>query len=184
MATHQVNGEVPNAVHSSAFIQHLLDYPFISDGIKSFKSHEYGQRSIALTDSAYKTFAAPVIPFFLKPYQYVSPYVSKADSFGDATLTSLDERFPAVKKPTADIYADTKGLIYLPLNKGLEGRDHVFQVYSSEIKKVEQQGIVAHSKAALLTALVVSNETLSWFSSFIAKKKGEASQVVHEKVNQ
>lgn len=125
-----------------------------------------------------------MLPYFAKPYGYVSPYVQKADSFGDATLGKLDERFPVVKKQTGDLYKDTRGLILLPYHKGLEGKDHVFDVYSSELKKMEPQGLVAQGKAAVTTVLVVSTETLSWIGSFLSAKKAEASQAVSEKVNQ
>jgi hypothetical protein len=180
----QVNGDVPGVAQSSAFIQHLLNYPVISDSVHTFQANEYGQRSLKLGDSAYKTFAAPVLPYFAKPYGYVSPYVQRADSFGDATLGKIDERFPVVKTPTNDLYNGTKGLILLPYHKGLEGKDHVFGVYSSELKKIEQQGIVAQGKAAVTTVLLVSNETLSWLSSFLSAKKAEASQAASDKVNQ
>ncbi|KAL3960197.1 hypothetical protein ACCO45_005314 [Purpureocillium lilacinum] len=173
MAVPQVNGDVSPA-HQSAFIQHLLNYPLISDGITTFKSNEYAQRSIKLGDSAYQTF----------PYGYISPYVQRADSIGDKALDRVDERFPVVKKPTNELYNDTRSLILLPYNKSIEGRDHVFQVYSSEIKKAEQQGIVAQGKAAVSTALVVSNETLSWLSSLLTAKKAEAAKLVNEKVQQ
>lgn len=180
----QVNGDVPSAAESSAFIKHLLDYPLISDSVHTFQANEYGAKSIQLGDSAYKKFAAPVLPYFAKPYGYVSPYVQRADSFGDATLGKIDERFPVVKKPTGDLYADTRGLILLPYTKGLEGKDHVFEVYSSELKKIEPQGLVAQGKAAVTTVLVVSNETLSWLSSFLSAKKEQAGQTISEKVNQ
>ncbi|KAM6536832.1 hypothetical protein FALCPG4_002814 [Fusarium falciforme] len=182
MSSPQVNGDV-SAAHS-AFLQHLLNYPVISDGVHTFKSNEYGQKSIQLSDAAYQTFAAPVLPWFQRPYQYVSPYVQKVDSLGDKTLDRIDEKFPVVMKPTEELYNDTKGLILLPYHKGLEGRDHVFEVYSSEYKKNEQPGLVAHGKAAVITALVVSNETLSWISSFLHQKKAEATNAVNEKINQ
>lgn len=183
MAVPQVNGDVSPA-HQSAFIQHLLNYPLISDGITTFKSNEYAQRSIKLGDSAYQTFAAPVLPWIAKPYGYISPYVQRADSLGDKTLDRIDERFPVVKKPTGELYNDTRSLILLPYNKSIEGRDHVYDVYSSEIKKAEQQGLVAQGKAAVSTALVVSNETLSWLSSLLTAKKAEAAKLVNEKVQQ
>ncbi|TXB98867.1 hypothetical protein FocTR4_00012330 [Fusarium oxysporum f. sp. cubense] len=128
---------------------HLLNYPVINDGIHASKSNEYGRRSIKLGDAAYQTFAAPIIPYFSKPYQCVSP-----------------------------------ALILLPYHKGLEGKDHVFQVYSSEAKKNEQAGLVAHGKAAATTVLVVSNETLFWISSFLHQKKAETINTVNEKINQ
>ncbi|KAL7762803.1 hypothetical protein ACKLNR_006161 [Fusarium oxysporum f. sp. zingiberi] len=160
MSSPQVNGEISAAQYSD-FIQHLLNYPVINDGIYAFKSNEYGRRSIKLGDAAYQTFAAPIIPYFSKPYQYVSPYVQKVDSLGGNALDRIDKRFPVVKKPTEELYRDTRALILLPYHKGLEGKDHVFQVYSSEAKKNEQAGLVAHGKAAATTVLVVSNGTLS-----------------------
>ncbi|KAF4972388.1 hypothetical protein FSARC_1047 [Fusarium sarcochroum] len=181
--SHQVNGDV-SAAQYSAFIQHLLNYPVISDGVHNFKTNEYGQRSIKLGDAAYQTFAAPVVRQFAKPYQYVSPYVQKVDYLGDKTLDRIDEKFPAVKKPTDELYQDTRALILFPIQKGLEGKDHVFQIYTSEIKKVEQGGLVAHGKAAATTVLVVSNEALSWLSSFLHQKKNEASITINEKINQ
>ncbi|GAB0136077.1 hypothetical protein EsDP_00004394 [Epichloe bromicola] len=183
MAVPQVNGDVsprPN----SAFLQHLLNYPLISDSIHTVKSNEYARRSLKLGDSAYQTFAAPVLPWLAKPYEYVSPYVARADSIGDKTLNHIDERFPVVKKPTSDLYNDTRSLILFPLNKGIEGRDHVFDVYASEVKKTEQKSLVSQGKAAISTAVVVSTETLGWLSSLLAAKKDEATTAVKEKANQ
>lgn len=198
--SHQVNGDVSPAQYSAfiqvrktsstspqhklTLLQHLLNYPVISDGVHTFKSNELGQRSIRLSDAAYQTFAAPVVPYFSRGYQYVSPYVQKVDNLGDKTLDRIDEKFPAVKKPTDELYQDTRALIMFPLQKGLEGKDHVFQVYNSEIKKVEQGGLVAHGKAAVTTVLVVSNETLSWLSSFLHQKKADTTNAINEKINQ
>jgi hypothetical protein len=184
MTRPQVNGDVPNASSSSAFVQHLLSYPVVSDGLDKFKSYEYGQKSIQIGDSAYKNFAAPLLPWFSKPYEYVSPYVNRADSLGAQTLEKLDEQFPVVKKPTADLYNDTKHLIFLPLNKGLEGKDHVYQIYLEEYKKNERGGFVNQGLAAVTTVFVVSNETLGWLSSFMATKKQQGSHVINEKINQ
>lgn len=75
-------------------------------------------------------------------------------------------------------------MILFPYQKGLEGKEHVFQIYASELKKLEQQGVVAQGKAAVSTAFVVSNETLAWLSSFVAVKKGEAADSTKEKINQ
>jgi hypothetical protein len=183
MGSHQVNGNVPSFAHKSAFLRHILNYPVISDGIHNIKGNEYAQRSLKLGDSAYQTFAAPVVPYLSKPYGYVSPYVEKADALGEHTLVVLDERFPVLTKPTADLYADTRGLILMPYNKGLEGKDHVFSVYSSECKKMGQQGVVGQGKAAFTTALIVSTETITWLSGFLSAKKDEASSAANEKVN-
>ncbi|KAH6959736.1 hypothetical protein BKA56DRAFT_637569 [Ilyonectria sp. MPI-CAGE-AT-0026] len=184
MASPQVHGDIPNPTHSSLFIQHLLNYPVISDGVHTFKSNQYGQKTFKLGDAAYQTFAAPVLPWFAKPYEYVLPCVQKVDSLGDKTLDRLDKRFPVVKKPTNDLYNETKGLILISYTKGLEGKDYVLEVYNAEYKKNEQAGLVAHGKAAVTTVLVVSNETLTWLSSFLHAKNAEATQAVNDKINQ
>lgn len=156
----------------------------INDCVCTVKSNELAQRSLKLGDSAYQTFAAPLLPWLSKPYEYVSPYVARADSLGDKTLNRIDERFPIVKKPTSDLYNGTRSLILFPYNKGIEGRDHIFDIYASEVKKTEQKGLVSQGKAAVSTAVVVSTETLGWLSSFLAAKKEEASSAAKEKVNQ
>jgi len=92
--------------------------------------------------------------------------------------------FPVVKKPTAGLYKDTRELLFFPYNKAIEGRDHVYGVYSAEYKKNEQAGVVGYGRVAVATAFVVSNETLSWLSSFLSAKKQQANQVVNEKTNQ
>ncbi|KAJ4159910.1 uncharacterized protein LMH87_007847 [Akanthomyces muscarius] len=188
MAVAQVNGNVESSAPQSAFIQHLLNYPVISDSVNTVSStvhsNPYAQRSLQLGDSAYKTFAAPILPYFAKPYQFVSPYVQRADSLGEQTLTRIDERFPIVKKPTAELYSDAKALVFLPYNKGLEGRDHVFDVYSAEAKKQSEKGYLGQGKAAVATIFQVSNETLALASSYVAVKKAEVTKEVKEKINQ
>lgn len=182
MPAPQVNGDVTSS--QSAFIQHLLTYPLISDSVHTVAANEYAQRSFKLGDSVYQTFAAPLLPWVAKPYGLVFPYVQKADSIGDKTLDRVDERFPIVKKPTGELYNETRELILLPYQKGLEGKEHVFSVYAAEYKKSEQQGLVAQGKAAVTTAVVVSNETLTWISNFVSAKRAEATEYTKEKINQ
>lgn len=197
---HQVNGEVPTSVFLDVsrniqalpldwtgrlltrHMQHLLKYPVINDSVKTFKENSYGQKSIQLGDSAYKTFAQPVLPYFSKPYQYVSPYVKKADSFGDTTLSKVDARFPIVKKPTGELYADAKSVVFFPYRKGMESKDHFVTTYSDEYKKVGGDGIVTYGKALISTTIIITSETVSWVGEFLTAKKAEAKDAV-EKVN-
>lgn len=155
----------------------------IHDGINTIKSNPYGQKSIELGDSAYKTFAQPVIPYFSKPYQYVSPYVKKADDLGDKTLSAVDERFPVVKKPAGEIYQDARNLVLLPLRTGLAGKDHVLETYNGEVKKVGGDNLVTYSKALLTTTLIVTTEVIQTIGSFLHTKKEQTKSVVDEKVN-
>ncbi|KAI7775829.1 hypothetical protein LA080_006197 [Diaporthe eres] len=168
--------------------KHLYNYHIVHDGIETFKSNPYGAKSIQLGDSAYQTFAAPIVPYFNGPYQYVQPYVKKADDLGDKALTKVDERFPVVKKPTNELYTDAKGLVLFPYHKGIEGRDHVFSTYSSEYKKANggnESGfaLISTGKAAIATALVLTGETVRFIGDFLHTKKEEAHNAVDNKVN-
>jgi len=175
----QVNGEKP----SSAFISHLISYPVVSDSITTFKSHPLGQKSIAISASGYDTFAKPVIPYLSKPYTYISPYVTRADSLGDSTLSNIDSRFPAVKKPTSELYDNATGLAFYPLKMAGDGKEYVFGVWGSEVKKVGGDGVVAKGKAAITTSLVVTSDALSWLSAVLGKKKAEVKEVAKEKID-
>ncbi|KAJ9419102.1 hypothetical protein QL093DRAFT_2565271 [Fusarium oxysporum] len=134
-------------------VQHLLSYPVISDGVHTFKSGKYGQRSIQFGNAAYQTFAGTATTWFQRPYQHLLPYIQKVDSLGDNILHHVHKQFPIIKKPTQELYNDTKDLISLSYHKGLEGRDHVLKVYDSEYEKNKQVGLVAHGKAAVTTVL-------------------------------
>lgn len=173
----QVNGEKP----SSAFLHHLTLYPVVADSISTFKSNPYGAKSIDLTSQGYEKLAKPFLPYFEKPYAYVSPYIKKADSLGDSTLSTFDSKFPVVKKPTKELIDDGKSVVFFPLKVGNEGKDYVFSVYGSEKKKVGGEGVVTYSKAAIATGLIVTSDALHWFSEFLSKKKAEAKEAINEK---
>lgn len=140
----------------------------------TFKENQYGQKSIQLGDQAYKTLAKPVVPYLARPYEYVSPYVKKADSIGDQTLGKIEERFPAVKKPTGELYTDAKTLVLLPYRKGMEGKDHIIKTYSDEYTKGgADAGLLTYGKALISTAFIISGETFSFVTSFLGAKKAE-----------
>jgi len=171
--SHQVNGEVHP---SSAILTHIFGYPIFNDGISYIKKNPYGQRSIELGDSAYQTFAKPVIPYLSKPYQYVSPYVQKADAMGDDALSKFDERLPVLTKPTDELWTDGKNLVFFPVRKGLETKDHVFGIYQSEVKKAGGDSLVAHSKAMVFAGLVVTSEALNWIGDLLRAGKAQAKE--------
>lgn len=179
MSTPQVNGDGPH----SAFIEHLFAYPVVHDGVATFKSNPYGQKSLELSDSAYKTFAGPMMPYLQKSYQYVSPYVKKVDDLGDKTLCKVDERFPMVKKPTGELLDDAKSIVLLPIRVGQSGKEHVFSTYDAEVKKVGGENIVTYGKAFLTTALILTTEALTTASNFLGAKKDEAKATLDEKAN-
>ncbi|KAI1438990.1 hypothetical protein GGR50DRAFT_216703 [Xylaria sp. CBS 124048] len=169
----QVNGEISP---SSATLSHIANYPFINDGIEYFKKNPFGQKSLELGDSAYQTFAKPFLPYLNRPFQYVSPYIKKADAVGDGALSQIDQRIPALKKPTDELVSEGKAIVFFPVRKGLETKSHVFDVYNSEYKKVGGDGLVTSGKAWISTGLVVTSETLSWVGDYLRAAKTEAKE--------
>lgn len=141
-----------------------------------------GQKSLSLADQGYQTFAKPFLPYFSKPYQYVHPYVAKVDSIGDSTLSKVDAKFPAVKKPTGELYDNATGIAFFPLRKGLEGKDYVLKTYNSECKKAGGEGLVTMGKAAVATTIIVSTEALNWLSSYLGVKKQQTKDAVGDKI--
>jgi len=175
----QVNGEAT----SSAFLSHLTSYPVISDSISTFKSNPYGAKSLDLTATGYEKFGKPFIPYLQKPYQYVSPYVAKADELGDSTLSTLESKFPSVKKPTDELINDGKSLVFYPVTIGNEGKDYVLSKYNGEVKKTQDQGLVGYGKAVVATGLIVSSDALHWLGNFLSQKKKQTKEVANEKLN-
>lgn len=147
------------------------------------QKNQLAQRSIQLSDTAYRRLAEPVIPYLSKPYEYVSPYVERADQFGDKTLTRADERFPVIKKPTDELYADARNFVLLPYTTGLQGKEHVLGVYSDECKKLGGESLLVYSKALVGTVFTIGGETLDWFGAYLAARKADAKDVANEKVN-
>lgn len=201
MPSPQVNGEVSPASKSATIqvrllprtpegsgltlcvTQHLSGYPVVKSGIETFKANPYGQKSLQLGDSAFKTFAAPVLPYLAGPYQYVSPYVKRADDLGEKTLTRIDERVPAVKKPTDELFQDAKNLIYLPYRYGLAGRDHVLDTYSSEKAKVGKDTYINSGWALVNTAVTVAGEAIEGVTTAIGYRSREARSAVANGLN-
>jgi hypothetical protein len=151
--------------------------------VSTFKSNPYGQKSIELGDSAYRTFAQPVLPYLSKPYQYVSPYVKKVDDLGEKALSKVDEKLPVVKKPTQELVNDAKTIVYFPIRVGQTGKEHVFSTYEQEYKKVGGDGLLTYGKALLTTALILTTEFYTTASNFLGNKKNEVRQVVDEKTS-
>jgi hypothetical protein len=165
------------------YAQHLTSIPLISDSITTFKSNPYGARSLDLTSAGYEKLGKPLLPYLAKPYQYVSPYVARADSLGASTLEGLETRFPVVKRPTGELLDEGRQLVFLPLRKGGEGKQYVAGVWGSEREKVGKEGLVGYGKAVVGTGLVVGGEAYRWVSEFLAGRKKQVKEVVNEKLD-
>ncbi|KAL1986212.1 hypothetical protein VTN96DRAFT_6727 [Rasamsonia emersonii] len=173
-----VNGE---KVHSQ-FLSHLTSYPVVSDSIATFKNSKYGAKSLDYADQGYERFAKPFLPYLSKPYDYVAPYLAKADALGDQGLTKVDETFPIIKEDTEKIKGTILGTAYFPLQLVGDVRKHVLDTYDSEYKKCGGDGLVASGKAVITTGLVISQESLAWLSSVLAARK-EQKNAANEKAN-
>ncbi|KAF6843989.1 perilipin mpl1-like protein [Colletotrichum musicola] len=177
----QVNGDLPTVPSVTA--QHLLDIPVVHDGVVAFRNNPMGKRYLAISDSLYKNLAGPLVPYLAKPWSWVRPYAERVDALGDQALTKVEERVPVIKKPTDELYAGAKGIIYLPLQTGIEAKDHVLKTYAQEKKKVGGENIVTYGKAIVSTTLITSSEIIIWVGDVIHYKKEEAKDVVNEKAN-
>lgn len=160
-----------------------MTYPVVKDGVTTFQNNQYGQKSIQLSDTAYRRLAEPVIPYLSKPYQYVSPYIERADQLGDQTLSRVDQRFPLIKKPTGELYADARDFVLLPYHTGLQGKEHVLGVYSAECKKLGGDSLLVYSKALVGTVFTIGGETLDWVGTYLNSRNEDAKDVANEKAN-
>lgn len=148
-ATTVVNGDSPQSVT----LRHLLTYPAVQDGVRNFSATQIGKMSIRLSSAAYQMVAGPVLSLLEKPYQYVSPYVTRADELGDQTLCKVEEKFPVVKKPSPELLDETKGVIFAPIN-------HVSEIYKSKYESTPGDNSVTCAKAALKTVLTLTSKGL------------------------
>jgi hypothetical protein len=98
-------------------------------------------------------------------------------------LSKVDEKFPIVKEETEKI----KGTIFdaagYPFKLAGDGKNYLFDTYSSEYKKCGGDGYVAGGKAVISTGLVITSESLAWISAFLGAKKEEAKEIYKEKTS-
>ena len=132
--------------------QHLLTYPTVQEGVRMFQATSVGKMSLQLTNAAYEA-GAPLLSYFDKPYKYVSPYVERVDQFGNETLSRVEERFPAVKKPYPELLDEAKSSVYAPAA-------HIGKVYDVMCQRTPGENTVAHGKAAFKTVAVVTAQGL------------------------
>lgn len=162
------------------FSQHLTSYPVVSDSINTFKSNPYGQKSISLADHGYNHIIAPFLPYAQRPYGYVKPYVARADSLAEGGLSKVEHAFPIVKEDTQKIKSSVLGLAFLPFQVASSSKDYVYNTYTGEYKKCGGDGLISGGKAIITTSLVVTSDTLSFLSSFLAQKKEQTKEVAKE----
>jgi len=192
------NGAATSPAANSAFINHLGQLPAVNDGVTYFKEHPLGQKSIAISSSAYDTVvkaSKPLSPYIAKANGLASPYVHKADELADSGLGRVEERFPIIREPTDKIKATITEKVTYPQKRAsdiyasgsayaAEHRDHVFKVYTDEYKKLGDEGYIPMAKATIVTSLVLSAQLYGWLAAFVYAKKNEAKDTAEEKTQQ
>lgn len=134
-----------------------------------------------MTNAGFSKFVAPTLPYFKGPYSYVAPYVSKADELGDKSLSIFEDKIPIVKSEVKEIKQTAFDFAYWPFETVGNGKDYVFKTYGDEYKKCGTGGLIATSKAAITSSLIISADVLSWLSSLLTAKKDEARETIKEK---
>ncbi|KAL4975042.1 hypothetical protein BDW66DRAFT_152353 [Aspergillus desertorum] len=179
MGENAVNGERAQ----SQFLEHLTSYPVVSDSISYYKGNKYGAKSLEIADKGYG-IAKPYLTYLSKPYGYVAPYVSRADTLGDKGLQKVDATFPIVKEDTETVKSTIYETAHLPLRLAGDAKSHVFSTYGDEYKKCGGDGIVASGKAIITTSLVLSQQSLAYINSLLQKKKAQVKDLVNEQTQE
>jgi len=155
----QVNGDVQHY----RFFEHLQSIPVVNDVASKIKTLPLAETSIKITDSAYRT----VQTYLGNQLQYLAPYVKKADDMGDNALSSIEEKFPVVKKPTNEIISDAKTIAFFPVRVSLTGKDHLINTYNSECERVSGGFVRRHSTAFVATFLTVGTDVFTKASALL-----------------
>jgi hypothetical protein len=172
----------------------------VHDSIDGFKANPIGKISLGLAGQSYALVAKPLLPYLARPYEYVSPYLRKADSLADDGLRRVDAAFPAVKTPTAEIRGSIVDTVLLPVRVAAESKEYVFRTWDNQyrdIRKGEGEGAGASTgaagagasllrvgRAAVSTGLTVTADSLAWLNSFLRAKGQQTKQAVQEKSSQ
>ena len=142
-----------------------------------------GAKSIGLASSATDTFIKPVLPLAQRPYNYISPYVARADQLASMTLDKVDVRFPIVKEDTQTIRGTISNYLFFPVVVAARQKDYVYGTYNSEYKKCGGDGYVASGKACVTTGLIVASDAMECIGEYLRQSKGKAEGAVKEKTN-
>jgi len=177
MSSPQVNGEMPHHT-ASRCISHLYEYPFVHDSVESAKRHPMGKKSIQIGSSLYQNFGGALA--CLRPFM---PILSKADEYGEKVLCVFDNKFPAAKKPTDELYKDAKDLASRSYHAARPHKEHVAQIYHDEQRRAGGSGLVASGTALVNTTVVLGAEICGMLYSYFLGKRVEARENGHREAD-
>jgi hypothetical protein len=155
----------------------------VSDGITTYKSNPYGEKTIVIFNDAYSRVAPQVLPYLRGPYSYVAPYVAKADELGDSGLSTIDTKFPIVKEDTETIKGSIKTTVFYPVKVAQDGKQYVFKTYSDEGSKIDGNGIFHLAKTVVSTELKIASDLLHFVAEWLGPKKEAAKKSVEERID-
>lgn len=180
--------------------QNLTSLPLVSNSIDTFKSNPYGAKSLSLTHQTYSKFLAPFLPYAEKPYGYVRPYVSKADSLASDGLMKVERQFPLVTEQPSVIKKTLLDFAFSPLRFADGIKNHVFDTYGAEYKKCGggarpssdssqkgqqlQTNYIAGVKATITTSMVLTSDVLCSISAFLTAKRDQGRDFASQKYHQ
>lgn len=167
---------------SSQFVSHLTSLPAVSDGIETFKTNPYGKKSLEIVGDVYTRFGKPVEPYLETPYNYVKPYVQKADELADSGLSTVESHLPIVTKDTSTIIDTGKSYVFWPYT-------YVSSTYSDEYTKTAKhndrgQGLVTSALALVSTELKIASDFFQAVADFLGPKYEESKKKGSEYVKE
>lgn len=159
-------------------LQHLQTYPVINDSFELYKSHPYGAKSLSLLHQTYNSFVAPLHPYLQTPYSYLSPYLSRADELGDASLSKVDTRFPIVKEDTSKLKETVSRYVGLPFQLAGKGREYVLGTWQDEYRKTKGNdgSVVKNVKALLSTEIKIGMDSYAMLVQYWKKGNKEVNK--------
>lgn len=173
--------KIPNEPTLTYAQQHVTSYPLVSDLLQFYQNNSLGAKSIQAIHSIYHTFAEPVVPYLQTPYSIAHPYLQRADSFGDESLTTIDNHFPALKSTNYEkLKSGAVSVAYYPFEVAGKTKNYVFTTYEDESKKVGGEGVVAFGKSVVSTELRIVSEAMQATAEFIKPKKDALEEKYEE----
>jgi len=182
-------GTVNGGEQQSQFLSHLKSFPIVSDGISTYKTNRYGAKSISVIQNALvqvdQVVYKPIAPYLRTPFSFVAPYLAKADSLGDSSLSSLETRWPIVKEDTATLREKAQYFAGYPFKLVGDGKQNLTHIYQEEYAKYEKQGynaIVGKTCALIDTDIRLVTALVKLGANFFYKAQDKTKNGIDRKV--
>jgi hypothetical protein len=122
-----------------------------------------------------------VQPYLATPFSYVQPYLAKADTFGDSTLSTIDARFPIIKSEPSTIQEKIHTTANYPFALAGQGKEYVLTTWNEEYGKVEgKDGVIRTTKAVIGTQIKLGSEVVKQVMGVLEKVRGKGAEVVEK----